>query len=317
MKFNFRKVGYYALLVSALSYSADVFAQEGVINTINVKNTKELHDFFKYTGKDIPIVSGHRGGNEMGFPENSIATFENTLTYLPSFFEIDPRLSKDSVIVLMHDATLNRTTNGKGKVSDYTLAELKKLRLKDVDGKLTNYQIPTLQEAIEWARGKTILSLDYKGVPFEMTADLVTKLKAAHFVIVGLHTMEQAKIYLARNKGFLFASKIIEQKKLEELKNAGIPFNQLMAYVGSEYKTESKDLYKTINSNGMLVMVAAAPVYDKLKTAAERKAAYQQLIKDGINIIETDLPIETANAIKDLMPAKSPKLKYFGKLKIK
>ena len=69
MKFNFRKVGYYALLVSALSYSADVFAQERVINTINVKNTKELHDFFKYTGKDVPIVSGHRGGNEMGFPK--------------------------------------------------------------------------------------------------------------------------------------------------------------------------------------------------------------------------------------------------------
>ncbi|RZK58013.1 MAG: glycerophosphodiester phosphodiesterase family protein [Pedobacter sp.] len=316
MKLNLKNASYMALLIAGLHYNTNALAQEKIIHTIDVKNAKQLHDFFKFTGKDITIVSGHRGGIEMGFPENSIETFENTLKYLPSFFEIDPRLSKDSVIVLMHDATLNRTTNGKGQVSDYTLAELKKLRLKDVNGNLTDAQIPTLEEAIIWARGKTILSLDWKGVPFEMTANLVKKLKATHFVIVGLHSMEQAKIYLAKDKNFFFAKKIIEPTTLDELKNAGIPLNQVMAYVGADYKADSKNLYKTLNKNGMMFMIGAAPSYDKLKTVEERKNAYQNLIKQGVNVIETDLPIATYEALKALLPSKSEKQKYFGKKKI-
>ncbi|RZL38074.1 MAG: glycerophosphodiester phosphodiesterase family protein, partial [Pedobacter sp.] len=255
MKLDFKKASYLTLLIAGLHYGNPTIAQEKTINTIEVKNTKQLHDFFKFTGKDIPIVSGHRGGMEMGFPENSIETFENTLKYLPSFFEIDPRLSKDSVIVLMHDATLNRTTNGKGKVSDYTLAELKKLRLKDAEGNLTDAQIPTLEEAINWARGKTILSLDWKGVPFDMTADLVKNLDAMHFVIVGLHTMEQAKIYLAKDKGFFFVKKILENKTIDELKEAGVPLNQVMAYVGADFKDESTEVYKNINAQKIMYMI--------------------------------------------------------------
>jgi len=79
-----------------------------------------LHEYFSYLGNDVPLISGHRGGTTKGFPENCIAAFENTLRYTPAFFEIDPRLTKDSVIVLMHDPTLERTTNGSGKVSDFT-----------------------------------------------------------------------------------------------------------------------------------------------------------------------------------------------------
>src|SRR5690554_341347 len=78
----------------------------------------ELHRFFRYEeGKHI--VSGHRGTMELGLPENSIASMEKVLEHTPAFFEIDPRLTKDSVVILMHDATLDRTTNGTGKVSDY------------------------------------------------------------------------------------------------------------------------------------------------------------------------------------------------------
>ena len=50
-----------------------------------------------------------------GYPENCIETFENTLSHMPSFFEIDPQMTRDSVIVLMHDPTIDRTTTGKEK----------------------------------------------------------------------------------------------------------------------------------------------------------------------------------------------------------
>lgn len=90
------------------------------LNTLPVKNTSDLHSFFHYTGKGKRIISGHRGSYITGYPENAIETFAYVLKHTPAFFEIDPRLTKDSVVVLLHDATLDRTTTGKGKLSDFT-----------------------------------------------------------------------------------------------------------------------------------------------------------------------------------------------------
>ncbi len=55
-----------------------------------------------------------------GYPENCIESCEKTLSMMPTFFEIDFSFTKDSVMVLMHDLTIDRTTNGKGRVADYT-----------------------------------------------------------------------------------------------------------------------------------------------------------------------------------------------------
>ena len=98
---------------------------------IDIKDRAQLHEWFRYSPERPVVISGHRGGMVTGFPENCIESFEKTLTMMPSFFEIDPRMTKDSVIVLMHDATIDRTTTGTGKVSDYTYAELQQFFLKD------------------------------------------------------------------------------------------------------------------------------------------------------------------------------------------
>lgn len=286
------------------------FAQSG-LHVLKIKNAKELRSFFKYTGNDIPFVSGHRGGINKGFPENSIEALENTLKYTPATFEIDPRLTKDSVIVLMHDATLNRTTNGTGKVGDYTLAELKQLRLKDVDGNLTDFRIPTLEEAIKWARGKTVLILDKKDVPFQMTADIIRRNKAEGHVMVTVHSAKEAKWYHERNKEIVFEAFVKTQKALEEYEQENIPWSHIMAYVGPDNKPELKPLYANLNKRGVMCMISAAPTYDKLPDAAERAKAYRAVIEGGASLIEADRSLEAGEAIKTLVPAKSPKKKFF------
>lgn len=70
---------------------------------ITVKNSRDLHAYFRYAPDRPIVISGHRGGMLDGYPENCIESFEKTLSYMESFFEIDPRLTKDGVIVLMHD----------------------------------------------------------------------------------------------------------------------------------------------------------------------------------------------------------------------
>ena len=137
-------------------------------NYLSFPDSKALHSYYQYSKNASPIIQGHRGTIENGLPESSIASFEYVLEQMPAVFEIDPRLTKDSVIVVFHDANLERTSTGKGRVIDYTWEELQKLYLKNADGEETEYKIPTLAEVLEWARGKTVLVLDKKDVPLPM-----------------------------------------------------------------------------------------------------------------------------------------------------
>ncbi|MRG44800.1 glycerophosphodiester phosphodiesterase [Chitinophaga sp. SYP-B3965] len=295
----------------ALSLVLNVQAQK--MNVLKINNAAELRAFFKYTGKDVPFISGHRGGVNTGYPENSIEAFANTLRHTPAMFEIDPRLSKDSVPVLMHDATLERTTTGKGKVGDYTLAELKKLYLKDVDGNVTKYRIPTLEEAIKWAKGKTVLSLDKKDVPFDMTLAIIKRNKAEGHVMVTVHSAKEAAYYHEHNKDIFFEAFVKTQTALNEYEAAKVPFTHMMAYVGADNKPELKSLYAELNKRGVMCFISTASTYDKLPDAAARKKVYEAIIKDGASFIEADLSIEAAEAIKPFLPAKSEKQKFFGK----
>jgi len=292
-----------------------VQAQNSNLHILNIRNSEDLHGFFKYTGQDIPLISGHRGGTTKGYPENCIATFENTLRYTPAFFEIDPRLTKDSIIVLMHDATLDRTTTGSGKVSDYTWEELKQLKLKDGEGNVTEYHIPTLDEVIKWSKGKTIINLDKKDVPLAMTMKKLKQHNAAAHVMLTVHTAEQAKYYYDNIKEIMFSAFVKTKKELESYEKTGVPWSSMMAYVGPTNKPENKEMYDLLHARGVMCMISAAPTYDKLPDTLARKKAYQEIVNAGADIIESDLPIEAASAVQSLKPQKSIKAKYFGQIK--
>ncbi|HEY0608902.1 MAG TPA: glycerophosphodiester phosphodiesterase family protein [Chitinophaga sp.] len=305
-----------ALTAAVTIHLSSVLAQQGTLHVLNIKNAAELRAFFHYTGKDVPFISGHRGGVNKGFPENSIEAFENTLRHTPATFEIDPRLTKDSMIVLMHDATLDRTTTGTGKVGDYTLAELKQLRLKDVDGNVTSFRIPTLEEAIRWSKGKTVLILDKKDVPFEMTAKLIKDLHAEAYVMVTVHNAKEAKWYHDRNKEIVFEAFVKTPEAMQEYEAQGIPWTHVMAYVGADNKAELKPLYEQLNKRGVMCMISTASTYDKLTSPQERALVYKAIISNGASLVEADRSIEAAAAIQPLIPAKSDKLRFFGEMKL-
>ena len=142
------------------------------------------------TTRAMPLLSAHRGGAVPGYPENCIATFEHTLRHAFSILEIDLQYTKDGQIVLHHDATLERTTTGTGRVADRTLQELKELRLKDKDGNVTEYRMPTLDEALQWARGKTIVILDKKAVPVEVCVKKIQEHRAQAYAMVMAYSFQ-------------------------------------------------------------------------------------------------------------------------------
>lgn len=271
---------------------------QDTLHRLPVHDMASMYRFFSYRPGGGVLISGHRGSIEAGFPENSIEAFAYVLRHTPAFFEIDPRLTKDSVIVLMHDATLDRTTTGTGKLSDYTWEQVKQLRLKDAAGNITPYRVPTLSEAIEWARGKTVLNLDRKDVPLEMTARMIEQHHADAFVMVTVHDAQQAKFYHDRHPGRMMSAFVKTTEAMASYEKAGIPWKQLIAYVGPEEKPAIRPLMDSLHARGVRCMISAAPVYDKLPGAAARTEAYRNVLKGNLDILESDYPVSVAAARK-------------------
>jgi glycerophosphoryl diester phosphodiesterase len=95
------------------------------------------------------VVAAHRG-YKSAFPENTLLAFQQALELGVGMLEFDLRLSKDNVIMVFHDETLERTTNGSGKLSDHTLSELKQLDAGGWFGAcFEGLKIPTLEELCE------------------------------------------------------------------------------------------------------------------------------------------------------------------------
>lgn len=282
------------LLLWAVSSYVRVFAQEN--HYLEFSSAEDMRAYFKYA-KGKKIVSGHRGTIEDGLPENSIAAFEAVLLRTPAIFEIDPRYTKDSVAVLLHDANLERVTNGKGKVSDYTWAELRKLRLKDHAGNLTKYHVNTLDEVIEWAKGKTILNLDKKDLPLSATAAIIKRHNAYNWVWVTVHHVEQAAYYLAQNSDQYMSMHIKDQSALDTFKASGLPYDRMIVYIGAELRESNLEMYRFFNEKGVMCMISSASTYDKRTRKEERSEKYRAIFSQGASILESDLPMEVAEAI--------------------
>ncbi|WP_087149369.1 glycerophosphodiester phosphodiesterase family protein [Algoriphagus resistens] len=281
-----------------LLFSLTLSAQE--LHRIAPNSAAELHAFFQYQEGNAPIISGHRGGKEPGYPENSLEAMEYTLQFTPAIFEVDPRITKDSVIVLFHDASLERTSNGQGKLIDHTFEELRQLQLMDVNGVLTPYKIPSLEESIAWAKGKTILNLDHKDVPLAVTARTLIDLDALSHVMITVHAPEEAAFYLSQDSRFMFSAFIRNFEELEAYEKAGIPWSQLIAYVGPLSKPENQALYDALHQRGVKVMISAAPSYDKETDVEKRAEDYRKVIIEGADVLESDYPIAVGKAFKEL-----------------
>lgn len=98
------------------------------------------------------MVTAHRG-DWRNAPENSLRAFQYAADMGVDIVELDLKKTKDGEIVIMHDGTINRTTNGKGVPADYTLEEIKAFRLKNGLGRVTNNTIPTLREVMLALKG--------------------------------------------------------------------------------------------------------------------------------------------------------------------
>lgn len=131
------------ILVIALQVSAQNFA----IKDLLIPKNKKVY------------VASHRC-DWRNHPENSIIALKSSIEMGVDIAEIDLKMTKDSVLILMHDRTIDRTTNGKGQPNEYTLKEIQKFKLRNGLGRASDHTIPTFREFLEVAKGKIYINID-------------------------------------------------------------------------------------------------------------------------------------------------------------
>jgi len=128
-----------------------ICAQKQNVNTIiqELKNTKSNNI----------LVIAHRG-DWRNAPENSLLAIEKAIAMGVDVIEIDIQRTRDGQLILMHDETVDRTTNGKGYIKDLTLDEIRKLHLRNGVNRVTQHTVPTLEEAMLAVKGRAMVNLD-------------------------------------------------------------------------------------------------------------------------------------------------------------
>ena len=136
---------------------------------------ERLRELLDSKDRNYVFVTMHRGDWRHA-PENSVDAIKGAIAMGADIVELDVALTKDGHYVLLHDGALDRVSNGKGKSTNFTLDEIRKYRLKGIDGKtITDYKILTLEEAFALTRGKILVNLDKFGRDPQGIAEFVKK----------------------------------------------------------------------------------------------------------------------------------------------
>src|SRR2546422_80103 len=143
----------------------------------------------------MPRFVVHRGGAAL-WPENSLLAFRNAIALGARLLEFDVHRTADAEAAVIHDPTLDRTTNGSGPVAARTAAELRGVRLKGLDGALTDEWVPTIDEVLalagpagEGGVWPAAARANFLGLHYTLCDERVVRLARRAGIAVGVFTV--------------------------------------------------------------------------------------------------------------------------------
>lgn len=254
-------------------------------------------------------VASHRG-DWIYAPENSTTALEHAIFFGSDLIETDVRLTRDGKIIMMHDATVGRTTNGKGNIADLTLAEIKELRLRNNFGGLTDLKVPTLEEYIELAKDKILLYLDKAGYDLpgheqgHMVKELLKVLKANNAIEQSVFVLDwpysKAKEIFGEDLEKVIYVPVIEDK-IPNLSAYVDEYIQKLNPVAFQFRMEKldsetyKQLPKVLKSGSKAFVAATwekhtANHSDLISIFERPSKGWGWLLEQGFSVLETNYP---------------------------
>ena len=270
----------------ALIFQFSIHIVFGQAVSKNAFPAQTIKSYFAWKPGKKPIFSAHRGGPQQGLPENSLKTLKHTKEMGAEILEIDVNMTKDSVLVLLHDNSLDRTTTGTGLLCEKMFDEIQNFKLVDSEGNITSQNIPMLDSVLAWAKEKVILSIDLKkNVPFKKVAEAVKRSSMENNVIIIAYSIETLQIIDKIAPELMISANIRNLKELDSVINTGVSFSKIVAFTGTAESDEI--LYEKIHTLGSSCIIGTMGNLDR-KAKAKGISVYHTLIDKGINVIAGD-----------------------------
>ena len=251
------------------------------------------------------VVISHRG-DWRNYPENSIPAIESVIRMGVDMMELDVKMTKDSVLVLCHDKTINRTTNGKGNVCDMTYDSLMTFNLKRAHGVMTDsLKMPTLREALLVCKDRILVNVDHAYPYYKEIVELTEELGVTGQVLMkGKSGIDKVNEDMSRHENNLLYMPIIDINKpkgqalfAEYLARNIVPmaFEVCWQVPGEEIDgciTEIKKMGAKLWVNTLWPSLCGGPGNDDdaAYDAADPADVYGQYIDEGFTMIQTDRP---------------------------
>lgn len=235
-------------------------------------------------------VIAHRG-DHINYPENTLAAYEQAIKDGADYVEIDLRTTKDGRLISLHNESVDRMTNGTGRVKDLTLEAIKKLRVKVVNqSQKTTYSIPGFEEILTLCKNKIYIYIDFKD------AD-----PAVVFAMLKHYGMEnQVLVYINKSEQLITWRKVAPQIPLmlslpDEVKDstAMIKFADLNRpdLLDGNYEQYTPQLTIAAKSHNL-------PAWPDAQSQAEGPEVWAKAIRNGLPGLQTDHPQELINFLK-------------------
>lgn len=229
--------------------------------------------------KNKLVVIAHRG-NHVNVPENSLASYEEAIKSGADYVEIDLRTSKDGMLMILHDATVDRMTNGQGNVADKTWAELQSLQLKNPKADdPTAYRIPEFREVLRLCKNRIYIYLDFKNADVAETWKQIQAEGMEKQIVVYLNKVPDYKKWRSVAPQMPLMTSLFDEVKNKD---------QLRYFLG-QVKIEAldniydKEMVQAAQSDGVSVWL-------DVQSPSEGPEAWNNALQKGVNGIQTDQP---------------------------
>ena len=247
------------------------------------------------------VVASHRG-DWRNYPENSIAAIESVIGMGVDIMELDLKLTKDSVLVLCHDKTIDRTTNGRGRVCDITYDSIRRCVLKTGHGVKTSLKMPTLREALAVCKDRIAVNIDQGYEYYDLALAITEELGVTDQVLIkGKRPVETVSAKFAEYGHNMMYMPIIDILKpqgrelFEEYASKGVvPLAYEVCW--DDYTPQVEACMRQVVAGGSKLWVNS--LWDSLCGGLSDDKAftespdevYGRLLDMGASIIQTDRP---------------------------
>lgn len=292
------------ILFAIAASSLTMVGCQGAANTASdtTSRAEKILQHLHNPQSEYVIVVCHRG-DWRNYPENSIPAIESVIEMGADMVEIDIAMTKDSVLVLSHDRTIDRCTTGRGLVSDITYDSLQTFFLKSAHGARSSFdlKVPTLREALEVCKDRILINIDKGYDYYDEVVALTEELGVTDQVLIkGSKPASEVAAKMSEHKNNLLYMPIISpasksQQPLFEEYLAGEP---QLAYeiCWGEMSPVVESAIERVKASGSKLWVntlwnsLCGGLSDDVAWMTSAEEVYGKVVGLGATMIQTDRP---------------------------